>query len=267
MAYSALFKHHPTVILRGLWQRTAALRGRALNLLYPPSCAFCEDDLPSYRGGALLCEACKNAMAPVVWAGCSRCGAPIQEDAPVQGGCPLCRDSAFDFESVITLATYSGRLREAILRMKWPGTEPIMDAMGELLCDRRGDEIRVLRPSLVVPVPMHWRRRWVRKTNGPDILAAKAARLLRVPCRTRVLRLNRNIRPQKGLRLRDRRKNLVGAFRVAKGYDIRDARVLLVDDVLTTGATCDAAAKALRAAGAASVVVAVLARTVGESDA
>lgn len=142
-----------------------------------------------------------------------------------------------------------------------------MEAMGELLCDRRGDQIRALEPNLVVPVPLHWQRRWVRKTNGPDILAAKVARLLRVPCRTRLLKLNRNIKPQKGLRLRERRKNLVGAFRVAKGYDIRDVRILLVDDVLTTGATCDAAAKALKAAGAASVVVAVLARTVGESDA
>jgi ComF family protein len=151
--------------------------------------------------------------------------------------------------------------------MKWPGAEPIMEAMGELLCDRRGEQIRALASSLVVPIPMHWRRRWVRKTNGPDILGGKVARLLRIPCRTRLLKLNRNIKPQKGLRLRDRRKNLAGAFRVRRGYDIRDARVLLIDDVLTTGATCDAAAKTLKEAGAASVVVAVLARTVGESDA
>jgi predicted amidophosphoribosyltransferase len=59
---------------------------------------------------------------------------------------------------------------------------------------------------------------------------------------------------------------MVGAFRLARGYDIKGARVLLVDDVLTTGATCDEAAKTLKGAGAASVVVTVLARTVGESD-
>ncbi len=152
--------------------------------------------------------------------------------------------------------------------MKAPGTELIAEAMGAFFCQTRGEQIRALCPNLVVPVPMHWRRRWVRKTNGPDILAAHMAKFLQVPCQARLLRMNRNIKPQKGLKRRDRRKNLVGAFRVAKGYDIRirGARVLLVDDVLTTGATCDAAAKALKEAGAATVVVAVLARTVGESD-
>jgi ComF family protein len=164
----------------------------------------------------------------------------------------------------VALAAYRGRLKDAVLRMKVPGAEPIAGAMGDLLCCRRGDPIRSMCPSLVVPVPMHWRRRWVRRMNGPDILAAKIAKFLQVPCRLRLLRLNRNTKLQKGLSLHDRRKNLVGAFRVGKGYDIRDARVLVVDDVLTTGATCDAAAKALKGAGAASVVVAVLARSVRE---
>jgi ComF family protein len=150
--------------------------------------------------------------------------------------------------------------------MKASSAEPVAEAMGELLCQRRGDYIRALRPNLIVPVPMHWRRRWVRKMNSPDILADRIGRLLQVPCRDRLLRLNRNIKPQKGLSRCDRRKNMVGAFRLARGYDIKGARVLLVDDVLTTGATCDEAAKTLKGAGAASVVVTVLARTVGESD-
>jgi ComF family protein len=146
--------------------------------------------------------------------------------------------------------------------MKWAAGEPIAEAMGELLITHRRDAI----PDVVAPVPMHWQRRWVRKTNSPDILAAKVASFLQVPCQVRLLRLKRNILPQKGLKISDRRRNLADAFRVAKGYDIRGARVLLVDDVLTTGATCDAAAKALRMAGARSVAVVVLARTVTETD-
>ena len=152
------------------------------------------------------------------------------------------------------------------MRMKASGTEPIAEAMGELLCQRRGEQIRALRPNLIVPVPMHWRRRWVRRMNSPDILAARIGRFLQVACRERLLRLNRSIKSQKGLSRCERRKNMVGAFRVARGYDIKGARVLLVDDVLTTGATCDEAAKALKGAGAESVVVTVLARTVGEFD-
>jgi len=150
--------------------------------------------------------------------------------------------------------------------MKWAAGEPIAEAMGELLCKHRADALLNMLPDVVVPVPLHWRRRWVRKTNSPDILAARVASFLQIPCQVRLLRLNRNIAPQKGLKINERRRNLADAFRVAKGYDIRGARVLLVDDVLTTGATCDAAAKVLKTAGATSVAVVVLARTVTETD-
>lgn len=259
-------KHRLAVALGGLGQWSGRLRSSAVGLLYPPRCVLCEADLAQFLDGPMLCAACNSAMGPLLWSGCHRCGAPSRDETPPQESCPLCRGSSFDFEAAVALGTYADRLKEAVLQMKWPGAEPIAGAMGELLCCRRADPIRLLCPSLVVPVPMHWRRRWVRKMNGPDILAAKIAKLLRVPCRLRLLRLNRNIKPQKGLNPRDRRKNVIGAFRVAKGYDMRGARVLLVDDVLTTGATCDAAAKALKEAGAASVVVAVLARTVGESN-
>jgi ComF family protein len=153
------------------------------------------------------------------------------------------------------------------LRAKAPGAEPIVKALGDLLCQRRADLLRALEPDLIVPVPMHWIRRWRRRANTPDLLAATLARFLRVPCRVRLLRKKRNTKPQKGLKVRDRFRNIAGAFAVRTRYDIRGARVLVVDDVLTTGATCTEAARTLKAAGAASVVVAVLARGIGVADA
>jgi ComF family protein len=203
----------------------------------------------------------------MVWCGCLRCGSPVPESAPPQETCPHCRRESLEFETVVTLAAYGGKLGDAVRRIKKPGAEPIAQAMGSLLCHRRGDQIRALCPKMVVPVPMHWMRRLLRKGNNPDILAAQVARFLQVPCEARLLKRIRNTKPQKELTPSERRRNPVGAFGLSTGYDIKGARVLLVDDVLTTGATCSAAAKALKQAGATSVVVAVLARAIGDSDA
>lgn len=253
--------------LAGLWGRSEPLRGNVLRLLYPARCALCDTDLVGGLNGPQICVFCQKAIVPSNWVACERCGAPLPgENTAIQGVCRHCRGLQFDFDTVIALSTYRGRLQKAILKMKWQDGEPITEAMADLMINRRGSCIQELQPKVVVPIPIHWRRRWVRKTNSPDILAARIASFLQVPLRAGLLRLTRNIVPQKGLKIQERRKNLAGAFRVAKGYDIKDARVLLVDDVLTTGATCDMAAKVLKKAGAASVAVVVLARTLAETD-
>lgn len=238
-----------------------------MGALYPPRCARCDADLEDFTTGPLLCGPCQRALAAEVWHGCSRCGAPIPEEMPAQRGCPLCRGFSFRFDTVVALGTYANELREAVLGLKRPGAEPLAKAMGALYCERRGDQVRALCPDMVVPVPMHWRRRVVRKGNSPDVLAAQMAGFLHVPCRTRLLRRSRNTKPQKDLTPKERFRNIAGAFALATGYDIRDARVLLVDDVLTTGATCSEAAMILKRGGAAEVFVAVLARAVGASGA
>lgn len=168
---------------------------------------------------------------------------------------------------MVALGTYGNELRDVVLRLKRPGSEPIGMAMGSLYWERRGDQIRSLRPNLVVPIPMHWWRRLVRGTNSPDVLAAQVASFLQVPCRTRILKRRRNTRPQKDLQPKQRFRNMAGAFALATRYDIKGACVLLVDDVLTTGTTCNEAAKTLVRGGAAAVFVAVLARAVGVSGA
>jgi ComF family protein len=244
-----------------------SLRKSTLGVLYPPRCVCCDADLDSFAAEPTLCEVCQGSLAPAVWCGCRRCGGPVPEATPPQETCPYCRWESLEFEAAVTLGTYGGKLRDAVLKMKRPGAEPIAQAMGTFLCHRRGDQIRALCPKVVVPVPMHWMRRFVRKGNSPDVLATQVARFLQTPCQTRLLKRIRNTKPQKELTPSERRRNPVGAFGLSTAYHIRGARVLLVDDVLTTGATCSAAAKALKQAGAAAVVVAVLARAVGDSDA
>jgi len=109
-------------------------------------------------------------------------------------------------------------------------------------------------------VPMYWKRRLVRGTNSPEIIARSVAAGLGVKARGRLLVRCRNTLPQADLSPRHRFSNVKGAFRVRKHRDLDGARVLLVDDILTTGATCSEAARALKKAGAAVVAAAVVAR-------
>jgi ComF family protein len=115
------------------------------------------------------------------------------------------------------------------------------------------------RPEVVVPVPLHWLRRWGRGYNQSEAVARALADRLGLPCRTWLVR-TRPTPTQRAQSAAARWENVRGAFRARRGAALQGTRVLLVDDVLTTGATGDAAATALRQAGAAQVVLAVLAR-------
>ncbi len=114
-----------------------------------------------------------------------------------------------------------------------------------------------------MPVPLHWSRRLARRTSSPEILAKCLATALQIPVCGGLLVQRRKTPPQVGLTAGRRFRNVRGAFRATVGYDLGAARVLLVDDVLTTGATCSEAAKVLLAAGASSVDVVVAARAEG----
>jgi predicted amidophosphoribosyltransferase len=108
-------------------------------------------------------------------------------------------------------------------------------------------------------VPLHWWRRWRRGYNQSEALARRVARTLSSTCRPQALRRVRNTGPQTAQTLAGRRANVRGAFRARRGVEVGGKTILLVDDVLTTGSTCHEAARALCAAGAGRVVVAVLA--------
>jgi ComF family protein len=149
--------------------------------------------------------------------------------------------------------------------MKRPAYDALSVAMGELLLERRRERLAAIGADLIVPIPMFWRRRLGRGKNSPELLAKCLAKALGVPMRTVLVR-RRNTLPQAGLAPPRRRQNVRGAFRVRRPDVVKGIRILLVDDVLTTGATCSEAANVLKRAGAALVAVAVIARAQGVQD-
>jgi ComF family protein len=167
------------------------------------------------------------------------------------------------FHETIAAGLYEGRLRELLLRMKSDKGDPISLAMGKLLWYLRAERLRQLKIDVVVPIPLHWRRRLFHRTNSAAVLAEVLAGQLRAPLADGLLRRRIATRPQSEMTPPQRWKNVRQAFRVGGSYHLRSAHVLLVDDILTTGATCSEAARTLRKAGAERVTVAVVGRGIG----
>ena len=234
-----------------------------MDLLCPPRCVYCQAELPEQYGELLLCTVCCEALGPADWPGCPRCGALEEADwATSPTGCPACAHVNLHFQTVIPLGPYVGALREVVLKTKRSFQEPVSLALAQLLLRRREQQLSDFRPDLVVPIPMHWTRRFRRGVNSPELLAGCLGRRLRVPVADWLLVRTRNTQPQKDLMPPQRFRNVRGAFRVRWGHRrrLQDSRVLLVDDILTTGATCSEAAAVLRRAGASAVAAAVLCR-------
>lgn len=251
---------------RWVWhfsRRLAPVGRIGLNLLFPPRCEWCDADLPHPNDGLLLCDSCLASLGPQTWPGCVRCGALAEQRPGPTGGCTLCHDTPLKFSEVIPLGAYQDELREVVLRMKRRNNETLSAVMGHLLYSHRLDRLSSVKADMIVPVPMHWARRLGRGTNSPEVLASCLAKRLGIPTFARAMYRHRNTLPQKDLPPSRRFHNVRGAFRVRNGYPIEGARVLVVDDILTTGATCSEAAATLRRAGAALVAVAVIARAQG----
>lgn len=238
-------------------------------LVLPPVCSFCEVDLGDdsdcdAAAGSRLCDACRSTLAQEPLHRCAKCAAAV---APTFRGdaCPWCRKLKLRFDRAFTLGTYRDELRDAVLRLKHSGQEALSTALAEMAWDRNAETVRAAGADIVVPVPMHWWRRAVQGHNGPDLAAAFWAKRLQVDDHPRLLVRRRRTRPQAGLSPPERRSNVRNAFSLRRGYRVAGARVLLVDDILTTGATCSEAARTLKRAGAASVAVVVTGRAQEES--
>ncbi|MEX0585960.1 MAG: double zinc ribbon domain-containing protein [Pirellulales bacterium] len=238
------------------------LSGLGLDLLYPPHCAFCMGELSLAADEIALCEACHERLAHPLGPVCRRCGATVPEFHAL-ADCPRCRDPRRHFAGTVLLGRYQTELHDAVLRTKRAGGAPLAMALGRLLALRRTAELAATPCDLVAPVPMHWTRCVVRGINGPELLAESLADALKVRLARDLLFFRRRTLTQASLSPRMRFANVRWALGVSRSWSIAGARILIVDDVMTTGATCSEAAKVLTKRGAAAVYIAVVARAEG----
>jgi ComF family protein len=233
----------------------------AQHLIYPGCCLLCGQPLPEEQ--KQICSLCRRTLFTDKEPACPRCAGTIGPYAVVEGRCHACRDEAFAFEHVIRLGRYDGLLREVILFLKNQRGEGLAELLGERWAEERAADFATLHVDFIVPVPLHWLRRWQRGYNQSAALCWGLATRLGFPCHSNWLRRVRNTPRQASQSPTARRVNVRGAFRASRSARLLGKTVLLVDDVMTTGATVHEASRVLRAGGASRVVVAVLARAQG----
>ncbi|MFA7297104.1 MAG: ComF family protein [Dehalococcoidia bacterium] len=211
--------------------------------LLPERCVVCE------RFGAALHEACVPTLAAADGARCARCWAPSSASP-----CDDCLAVPPAFEALRAPYRFEGAARRALLEAKFRGVTTLLPPLARVAAEAvPGD----WRPSLVTAVPLHRARQRTRGYNQAGIAAEVVAERLAVPYRAEVLRRTRATAPQATLGAARRASNVVAAF-AASG--VAGERVLVVDDITTTGATLDACARALLDAGAEAVFALALAR-------
>lgn len=228
----------------------------AVDLVWPRRCLHCDGQSPS---DICLCEACREAFTGDAYNACPRCTSTIGPHADASDGCLQCKTSRFHFASAQRLGVYGEQLRDAILAMKHRGGETLAEVMGAVWAEARREQLMKSQPQAVIAVPLHWRKRFARGFNQAELIARGLASGLGIPFIPRAIRRVKPTPPQTGVTPTERRENMKGAFRASRVHPLKGLRVLLIDDVLTTGATADAASVAILAGGAAQVDVAVLA--------
>ncbi|MEW5919815.1 MAG: ComF family protein [Bacillota bacterium] len=246
-----------------------------LDLFFPPRCPFCGKLLAYGVGdgkgptiwersnidlGGVLCPRCA-AELPWLINCCPRCARPVS----LQGeDCPHCREHPLAFAHCCALGRYEGALREALHRFKYHGEKALAVPLGRLLAARLSTMPWISTVEMLVPVPLYPPRHRDRGYNQAALLAGTVSRELGIPMQA-MLQRTRDTKSQTGLNRRDRWENMNGAFccskiAACKGNSFRKAHLLLVDDILTSGATAHAASLVLQEAGLARISVAVIAR-------
>lgn len=275
------------------WKR---LQSQALELLLPSTCRLCDQGVRSGEDFCATCSLQLHASEPLMQTACRRCGRPggglgpssdsialsPNPEPEMEPGCRECSGKTFSYDRCVALWTYDGIVRDAVIASKFGSRIALADALGRRLADRlvstwssntNMDKRPLLEtPDLVTSVPSHLWRRIQRGGGGSRVIARVVAERLRVHQvavaeAVDILSTTRRIEKQAWLGESQRAKNVEGAFQIGRpilsvrgAHPVNDQHVLVVDDVMTTGATANEIARVLKSAGASRVTVAVVAR-------
>jgi ComF family protein len=232
--------------------------GKTLDTLFPPRCFGCGEMVEATGN---LCGSCWSAVDFISAPLCRRCGTPFELDAGAESDCMPCLQSPPPYDSARAVFRYEGDSRRLITGYKYHDRTLATPMFARWLA--RAGAAQLAQAEVIVPVPLHPWRLLRRRYNQSALLAAALGRLCDKPVQADALRRTRHTTPQAGLTREQRLRNVEDAFAITlrRQPAIAGRRVLLVDDVLTTGATLDACTQALKRAGAQEIYVLVLART------
>lgn len=233
---------------------------RGLDLLYPAWCQICRDR-PATPDAGYVCQECIAKIRPLEHPYCARCGAPYPGHITTEFRCANCADTRFHFEYARSAVLATGVALDIIHRYKYKQAVWFEPLLGRLLVAAAASDLTAEQWDIIVPVPLHPARERERGFNQAARLATLLARATGIPVDTTLLVRKKYTHTQTTLNRRERTRNMAGAFEMARHRtDPTRKRIVLVDDVFTTGATTDACAAVLKRHGCAKVCVWTLAR-------
>jgi competence protein ComFC len=235
---------------------------RLLALFYPEVCQICREQRATHAE-SYLCVACRNGrdgIKRVEVPFCDCCGLPFEGDITVQFECANCLEQELHFRSARAAVEFSGVTKEIIHRYKYNHAAWFEPLLADLLITAAKPALRVEDWDWIVPIPLHWARLRDRTFNQSEQLARHLSRATGIPVHYRLLKRIRPTHTQTRLTRAERTENVKRAFAYRARHRLDRGRIILVDDVLTTGATASACAKLLKQNGASVVDVWTVAR-------
>jgi ComF family protein len=230
--------------------------------IYPPTCAGCEQPLPSDRSES-FCPDCLRTLELISEPYCPVCGLPHATEIPNSHLCGDCLAGVHYFDRARSTGSYRGSLREILHRFKYGGRISLARPLAHMLIAPGKHLAQLHKIDRIIPVPLHPRRLRQRGFNQASLLARRLGSALKISVDYASLKRSRWTEPQTGLSRRQRAANVRGAFRLKTVEQVRGKGILLLDDVFTTGETVNQCVRVLkRDGGAREVVVLTVARTV-----
>lgn len=229
-----------------------------LDLVFPPTCLHCRR-WAGHRKPP-FCSQCSTALeSEREKEACPRCGVSVAPFEVDEGQCGRCRNRSSHVLRTVRVAPYGGLVAELLRAFKYRGRDELETILGAWLIEAVVGTAWLNKVEAIVSVPTHWTRRLTRRRYPASVLADLVARHTGVP-RLPLLRRVRGGLHQIGLSYTERLTNIRGAFAVRSGVEVRDTKLLLIDDVMTTGATIEECARTLHRSGAGPIFAAVVVR-------
>jgi len=245
-----------------MWSSAAPAKNwlnTGLGFFYPEICQLCEAEHATAKEGFVGAK-CWSHVRFIRPPFCERCGLPFEGDLTTSFECTNCRELELHFSSARSAVVTKTVVLEAIHRFKYQRALWFENFLADLLVREAAPVLRGQNWNFIAPVPLHPLKQREREFNQAEILARHLSNATKILLNTKLLRRVSPIMTQTLLTREQRAKNMRGAFAVRDGVKLDGKRVVLVDDVFTTGATTSACARALRAAGAGEVCVWTVAR-------
>ena len=234
--------------------------GSLLNIIFPKTCLVCHRPLKDSNISNFLCLDCWRSIKKNAPPLCTICGRQIRGVQVYKSVCPACQRQQFSFDRAFSPCVYEGVARELIHKFKYQNRDYLSQILSKIIIDFiRQYRITLIFFDLVMPIPLHKTRLKEREFNQAELLAHQIAREFSLPVSASNLWRKKYRKPQVELKEEKRRENIKGCFGLRNPAEVKGKNIILVDDVLTTGATCSEAASVLKAAGALSVWVLTLA--------